>query len=914
MNDLSRLHFAHFDVNARDDGTPWELGRGAMGVTYKAYDPQLRLDVALKVINPAQVGDEKARALFLREARAAARVHHANVGSVVYLNQDPQNMFYAMEFIAGESLRDWMHSRVPLPPHLAIGLSLQIARGLEAIHREHVIHRDLKPTNLMIVRADKQKPESDPGAWLIKIIDFGLARNAAVDVSETSAAANTTGFRGTALYASPEQCEERRDLDGRSDLYSLGCVMWEMLVGTTPFRANVHRELLNAHVAKPPPLAQLSHLPASLRAVVARLLMKDREARFADAGEVIRALKHCREQIGQGSDGEEIGLPTGNPQPNDPLAATSELPELRPTTGGGASGTTEPKGRRTLLWVTSALLLLAVSSLIGWKSGWFSATTREGGSGKSQWDAPMIAVLPVDSVDRGKDETRFADGLGSDLIERIAKLPRTRVVPRSAVSAYRLIPGGPARKRVPVIDAELGGVSAVLETSVDRNGDDLEIQSVLYDAKTEERLWGKTYKRNWNDASLAEKEVPEQIAMALRTRLAAARRENPAQRQAGSPTAADLYFQAVTMDPFDKNRKAQMERVIAMDPDFAEAYGGIALFDANMIVSPYVDAPRGEEAKQFARSSEQAVKKALSLDPDCVPALVAKWIILERAGKSGEANQALDRALQLAPNDQRANLFAGFRETDPVQGYAYIRRAHSIDPDLRRLIYALFEAAKGQHLNELADQWVEKLNRLTRDLQLRELGGCQQLILRGKYQAALDRLRLLPPDLVRDHYSVPEMLLETLIGLGKYDEALKAFETQHSDAESQAMRDLPRAELLWRAERMEDARAAATRFAAFQQGIIDRSKADGTPIWMGYFRLAKALEILGRQQEAVAQLQNWAQGKFIPEPRQDPWVFRNNPAALEILAKVRERADLIGKRILEIERSYSEPSAAGALK
>ncbi len=106
--------FAHFEVRRQEDGAPWELGRGAMGVTYKAYDPQLRLDVALKVINPAQVGNDKARALFLREARAAARVHHANVGSVAFLNPDPENMFYAMEFIAGESLRDWLHSRVPL--------------------------------------------------------------------------------------------------------------------------------------------------------------------------------------------------------------------------------------------------------------------------------------------------------------------------------------------------------------------------------------------------------------------------------------------------------------------------------------------------------------------------------------------------------------------------------------------------------------------------------------------------------------------------------------------------------------------------------------------------------------------------------------------------------------------------------
>src|ERR1700676_214622 len=121
------LHFAHYEVRRREDGLPWELGRGAMGVTYKAYDPRLRVEVALKVINPAQIGDAKTRALFLREARAAARIHQSNVASVVYLNEDPTNPFYAMEFIAGESLRDWLHPRAPLEPLMAIGLALQMA-------------------------------------------------------------------------------------------------------------------------------------------------------------------------------------------------------------------------------------------------------------------------------------------------------------------------------------------------------------------------------------------------------------------------------------------------------------------------------------------------------------------------------------------------------------------------------------------------------------------------------------------------------------------------------------------------------------------------------------------------------------------------------------------------------------------
>src|SRR5215813_13513915 len=126
MSESTPLHFAHFEVSRRDDGRPWELGRGAMGVTYKARDPRLRVNVALKVINPTQVRDAKARALFLREARAAAQVHQSNVSNVIYLNEDATNLFYAMEFIEGESLRDWMRARVPMPPLMAIGMSLQI--------------------------------------------------------------------------------------------------------------------------------------------------------------------------------------------------------------------------------------------------------------------------------------------------------------------------------------------------------------------------------------------------------------------------------------------------------------------------------------------------------------------------------------------------------------------------------------------------------------------------------------------------------------------------------------------------------------------------------------------------------------------------------------------------------------------
>jgi serine/threonine protein kinase len=381
MDATDPLHFAHYEVRRREDGSSWELGRGAMGITYKAFDPQLRVEVALKVINPAQVRDARAQALFLREARAAARVHQSNVANVVYLSENPTNLFYAMEFIEGEALRDWLRPRAPLQPLMAIGLALQIARGLEAIHDQKVIHRDLKPSNLMVLRADRDREpsDSDPDAWQIKIIDFGLAKRLSIDFADTSDEAATLGFRGTALYASPEQCEERPNLDERTDLYSLGCLLWEMLVGTPPFRAGTHLELLKAHVSKPPPSEDLGGVPVSLATIVLRLLSKDPDHRFAKAGALVRALEHSRDRIAGGLDGAATR--------HDTLTLDSMT---RGKGGTDSSGNMARKGvgRRARRWPLAAAVVVAGIVIAGMATRWtFGLRLAQTPSPKTSVDA-----------------------------------------------------------------------------------------------------------------------------------------------------------------------------------------------------------------------------------------------------------------------------------------------------------------------------------------------------------------------------------------------------------------------------------------------------------------------------------------------------------------------------------------------
>ena len=205
-----------------EDGKPVELGRGAMGVTYKAFDVDLHCPVTLKVISERYLGDESARLRFLREARAAARLRHTNVASVLHLGRTGQNYFYAMEFVEGETLENLIKRSERLQLKLTLEIATQVAAGLAAIHKQKLVHRDIKPSNIMV-------SVEEEGAVIAKIIDLGLAKPTA-DAPAEAAISIPGAFAGTPEFASPEQFAGV-GVDIRSDLYSLGVVLWQMTTG-----------------------------------------------------------------------------------------------------------------------------------------------------------------------------------------------------------------------------------------------------------------------------------------------------------------------------------------------------------------------------------------------------------------------------------------------------------------------------------------------------------------------------------------------------------------------------------------------------------------------------------------------------------------------------------------------------------
>jgi serine/threonine protein kinase len=272
--------FEHYELLMGKDGKPVELGRGAMGVTYRAFDVNLRCPVTLKVISERYLGDESARLRFLREARAAASVRHTNVASVFHLGRTGENYFYAMEFVQGETLEQLIRRSGRLEVRLAVEITTQVAAGLAAVHEQSLVHRDIKPTNIMV-------RVTDGACRTAKIIDLGLAKPAP-DAPAEAAISTPGAFAGTPEFASPEQFAGV-GVDIRSDLYSLGVVLWEMLTGHLTFRGSP-AELMYQHQHAALPLEQLKGIPQPVVVLLEKLLEKNPGRRFQNPAELLKAM------------------------------------------------------------------------------------------------------------------------------------------------------------------------------------------------------------------------------------------------------------------------------------------------------------------------------------------------------------------------------------------------------------------------------------------------------------------------------------------------------------------------------------------------------------------------------------------------------------------------------------------------
>ena len=502
--------FENYELMLNQEGNPLELGRGAMGITYKGLDVNLRVPVAIKVISERYLGNEWARLRFLREARAAARVHHPNVASVFHLGESGGNYFYSMEFVDGETLEKLIRNSGRLAIGVALEVAAQVAAGLAAIERQGLVHRDIKPTNIMVV-CQESRLES------VKIIDLGLVKG----MTEENTISVPGSLVGTPAYASPEQLAGVA-IDIRSDLYSLGVTLWQMLSESLPFEGSTP-ELMYQHRYAAPPLQKLKGIPAPIIRLLQVLLEKDPNQRFQDPTELQKAITRIKNTI-VSSD----ALTTHEAQRSS-YQASEQRPRIL---------TRKVFSR----WLTPIGLVLGGLALGASFPYAYREAVLHGRTAKLMDTENSIAVLPFEDISANKDGAYFADGIQDEILSSLAKVAQFRVVSRTSVMQYR-----PDTKRDLRQIAAALGVANVLEGVVRRNGNRVRVSAELIDARNDHMTWADTFDLDLTDPFA----IQSEIAQAIARKLTAALSQEETRRTGQKPKRKfDLY------NPFRQNQSS----------------------------------------------------------------------------------------------------------------------------------------------------------------------------------------------------------------------------------------------------------------------------------------------------------------------------------------------------------------------
>src|SRR5438094_368160 len=497
------LVFSDFEIARREDGSFWELGSGAMGVTYRATDKVLHRTVALKVIEtPAAAGDSQAvRERFLREARAAAALKHPNVAGIFQFGASPEidRCYYAMELVEGETLEALVRREGPLKAEHALEIAIQVTRALVAAAAQGLIHRDLKPGNIMITRANGETIKLE-----VKVIDFGLAK-----VTNATGEADLThgGFVGTPSFASPEQFGGA-PADARSDIYSLGVTLWYSLTGQVPYPGRTIEEIRDRQTRDDLPVEQLvaRKVPAPLIKLLRRTLAIEPAQRPASARELMEALESCRRKFAH-----RIGV-------------FYKLTALIGVVAIAASETLFGLGlnRQKITSTYANNLAPPTPSTV------LPRPTH------------CIAVLPFENLSAEKNDAFFADGIQDDILIKLAKIADLKVISRTSVMQYR------GKQDVRDIGDALR-VSHVLEGTVRRSGGKVHLNAQLVDTRTDAGIWAEEYDRDLNDVFAIETEVAQSIANRLRAKVSAREKIAIQERPTKDLVAYDLYVQATSL-------------------------------------------------------------------------------------------------------------------------------------------------------------------------------------------------------------------------------------------------------------------------------------------------------------------------------------------------------------------------------